>query len=72
MKLSLPLLGKLGAAFAVALLLGLPSRAAEAPSLNVLMLGDKGHHRPADLHKVLAPALAKFAAIRPFAASVKS
>ncbi len=59
MKLSLSLLGKVGSAFAVAMLLGLPSRGAEAPTLKVLMLGDKGHHRPADLHKVLAPVLTK-------------
>src|SRR5437868_2733765 len=49
-----------GAAVLAALLLGTtPLGAAEPARLSVLLLGDKGHHRPADMAKVLTPVLAK-------------
>src|SRR5438309_838333 len=44
---------------AVAALSGTFSRGDAPASLAVLLLGDEGHHRPADFAKVLTPALAK-------------
>jgi putative membrane-bound dehydrogenase-like protein len=41
------------------MLLGEPSKAQEPAKLSVLLLGDKGHHRPADFAKVLTPVFAK-------------
>src|SRR6516165_8069769 len=32
---------------------------AEQPKLSVLFLGDDGHHRPADMAKIITPVLAK-------------
>ncbi len=43
---------------ALVLLTG-PSLRSEQPRLAVLLLGDTGHHRPAEFAKVLTPALAK-------------
>src|SRR3954451_12501249 len=74
MPRSLPspaLLAKAGAALLVALLLLLPARAAEAPALSVLLLGDEGHHRPADFAKVLTPALGKVGIDVTYTAEVK-
>jgi putative membrane-bound dehydrogenase-like protein len=36
-----------------------PSRAAEPARISVLLLGDKGHHRPAEFAKLLTPIFAK-------------
>jgi putative membrane-bound dehydrogenase-like protein len=41
------------------LLVAAPLPAAEPAPLSVLLLGDHGHHRPADFAKILTPALAK-------------
>jgi putative membrane-bound dehydrogenase-like protein len=41
------------------LLCAAPLPAAEPAPLSVLLLGDRGHHRPAEFAKVLTPALAK-------------
>jgi putative membrane-bound dehydrogenase-like protein len=41
------------------LLCAVPARAAEPAPLAVLLLGDHGHHRPADFAKILTAALAK-------------
>jgi putative membrane-bound dehydrogenase-like protein len=54
------LLSSRRAAVLVAVLLcAAPLRAAEPAPLAVLLLGDRGHHRPADFAKVLTAALAK-------------
>jgi putative membrane-bound dehydrogenase-like protein len=37
----------------------LPARAAEPTRISVLLLGDKGHHRPAEFAKLLTPIFAK-------------
>src|SRR5262249_14127607 len=41
------------------LLLGEPTKTQEPAKLSVLLLGDKGHHRPADFAKLLTPVFAK-------------
>src|SRR4051812_44222477 len=38
---------------------GLRAQAAEPARIAVLLLGDTGHHRPAELAKLLTPALAR-------------
>jgi putative membrane-bound dehydrogenase-like protein len=38
---------------------GFPARAAEPARISVLLLGDKGHHRPAEFAKLLTPIFAK-------------
>jgi putative membrane-bound dehydrogenase-like protein len=50
-----------GALLGAALLLSwlTPAYAAEPPRLKVLLLGDKGHHRPAEMARVISPALDK-------------
>src|SRR5947209_3661381 len=47
------------AAVVTALVTALPAAADEPATLSVLMLGDDGHHRPADLAKIITPVLAK-------------
>ena len=42
-----------------AFLMATPALRAEPARLSVLMLGDDGHHRPADLAKLITPILAK-------------
>jgi putative membrane-bound dehydrogenase-like protein len=51
--------GIVGAFVLTALLAALPAAADEPAKLSVLMLGDDGHHRPADLAKIITPVLAK-------------
>src|SRR5262249_12514307 len=51
----LPLL----AACLTMLVCAVPSLHADPPKLSVLFLGDAGHHRPADMAKILTPVLAK-------------
>jgi putative membrane-bound dehydrogenase-like protein len=47
------------AVLAAALLAAAPAVSEEPAKLSVLMLGDDGHHRPADLAKLITPILAK-------------
>ena len=47
------------AAVLAALLAAVPAVGDEPAKLSVLMLGDDGHHRPADLAKLITPILAK-------------
>jgi len=70
--LSVRLLGALLGA-AVLSLLPPPAgpRAAEPAKLSVLLLGDEGHHRPADFAKVLTPALGKVGIDVTYTAEVK-
>src|SRR5262245_20477795 len=49
-----------GTALLLALLLGGPDYLrADQAKLSVLFLGDDGHHRPADMAKIITPVLAK-------------
>ena len=47
------------AVLTAALLAAAPAVGEEPAKLSVLMLGDDGHHRPADLAKLITPILAK-------------
>jgi putative membrane-bound dehydrogenase-like protein len=60
MRLSVPPTAMAWAVLGMLLLAGSPLRGAEPARLSVLLLGDDGHHRPAEMAKVLAPALARF------------
>jgi putative membrane-bound dehydrogenase-like protein len=51
-RMSLAILGAL-------LILAAPPKAADAPPIKVLLLGDKGHHRPAVMARIMTRALAK-------------
>ncbi len=60
------------AAILLALLWAAPLRAAEPAKLSVLLLGDDGHHRPADMAKILRPALAEVGIQFDYTADVKA